>query len=629
MAAATGLLRRHWLFALLMAGGAALRLVTQLAYRPALLVWDSLSYVKSALMLRPHPVRPLGYPLFVRLLSDEGGLGVVAAVQHVLGLAMALAVYVLLVRRNVRPWVAAVATVPALYDALQLNLEHQILSDVLFQGLMVGGIAALLWRPRPSVAQAGLAGLIFAAAALTRTHGLILILPALLTLLAVRAGLRHAAAMVLLFAGPLAGYAMWFHAHHGSYALTASTNLFLYGRAALVADCDRLTLTQAERQLCPVGERLTAEEYVWNKRSPRFSAKAPPGTTLREMQGGFVDAVLREQPLDYGVSIAVDFLRGFAPSRSSLGGPPIKKWQFQTEYPGYPLIDEAIRQRGGTGASASDGPAGFLVAYQRVAVTPGPILMICLLAGFATALGFGRRRDTGLRAAAFLLASVTVGVLASAAAVIFSWRYQLPQLVLLPATGALAVTSFTRAAPEATEPPHRSTYARMRSRAGRLPMPAPVRRFAVEHHIRITKYFVGSVLSGVVSAITFVATFGPGFLGSKGASLTASATGAIAGYFLNRNWTWGRRGRAHFRKEVVPYWTTVVLTAIAAAVVTGTVNAIVRDMTSDRLIRTLINTVAFVGTYGLSFVLKYGLFHRLFGERPSSDEPAADSARAA
>lgn len=160
-------------------------------------------------------------------------------------------------------------------------------------------------------------------------------------------------------------------------------------------------------------------------------------------------------------------------------------------------------------------------------------------------------------------------------------------------------------------------------------MPKAVRRFAIEHHIRITKYFFGSVLSGLVSAVTFVALFGPGLLGSKGASLTASATGAISGYFLNRNWTWGRRGKAHFRKEVVPYWTTVVLTAIAAAVVTHTVNAFVRDITPDRLIRTVVNTVAFVGTYGVSFVLKYGLFHRLFGDhRDPEQEAAADNARA-
>ena len=161
-------------------------------------------------------------------------------------------------------------------------------------------------------------------------------------------------------------------------------------------------------------------------------------------------------------------------------------------------------------------------------------------------------------------------------------------------------------------------------------MPAPVRRFAVEHHIRITKYFFGSVLSGIISAVTFMAMFGPGFLGSKGASLTASATGAISGYFLNRHWTWGRRGRAHFRTELMPYWTTVVLTAIAAALVTHAVNAYVRGITDDRLIRTLVNTVAFVGTYGVSFVLKYAVFHRLFGEKILGPEEApADDVRAA
>src|SRR5205814_5450973 len=105
-------------------------------------------------------------------------------------------------------------------------------------------------------------------------------------------------------------------------------------------------------------------------------------------------------------------------------------------------------------------------------------------------------------------------------------------------------------------------------------------------------------------------TFGVGLLGSKGASLTASATGALANYFLNRNWTWGRRGRADVRRELIPYWRTVVLSAIVAAAVTGGVNALLRHLHADRPVRTLVNTIAFVGTYGVLFLVKYRLFDR-------------------
>lgn len=139
-----------------------------------------------------------------------------------------------------------------------------------------------------------------------------------------------------------------------------------------------------------------------------------------------------------------------------------------------------------------------------------------------------------------------------------------------------------------------------------------IRRAYDEHGIRMAKYLTGSVIAMVVSTVTFAATFGPGVLGSKGASLAASTTGAVANYFLNRRWAWGLRGRANVRRELLPYWTTVIVIAVVAAIVTGSVNAIVREYTDHRGVRTMVNTAAFLGTYGVSFTVKYGIFNRLF-----------------
>ncbi len=154
---------------------------------------------------------------------------------------------------------------------------------------------------------------------------------------------------------------------------------------------------------------------------------------------------------------------------------------------------------------------------------------------------------------------------------------------------------------------------------GTRPLRARASRIITVKFERKAKYLVGSILASVVSSLTFVAMFGPGLLGAKGSSLVASATGAVAAYFLRRRWAWGRRGRANFRAEVVPYWTTVAVTAIAAAVVIDFVNAIVRDATADRFVRTTVNTMAFIGTYAATFVFKYRVFDRLF-TRGQNDE---------
>ena len=70
----------------------------------------------------------------------------VAAVQHLLGLAMAVVIYLLLLRRGAPRWLAALAMAPVLLDAYQLQIEQTIMPDTWFEALIVAGLAILLWR---------------------------------------------------------------------------------------------------------------------------------------------------------------------------------------------------------------------------------------------------------------------------------------------------------------------------------------------------------------------------------------------------------------------------------------------------------------------------------------------------
>lgn len=618
---------RHWPFLVLLAVGAVLRVVTLLAYRPALLFYDSTRYLENAAELAPQ-FRPAGYPVFLRLLPLEYGLVVVPVAQHLIGLGMGVLIYVLLQRLGARRWLATLATAPVLLDSFQLNLEQQILSEVLFQLLLLGGTALLVWRRRPGIALASLAGLFLAAAVLTRTNALLAIVPAVLAVLFLKAGLRSLIALVTLFVLPLGGYAFWFHSVNGSYALSGGTGRFLYARVATFVDCRQLSLPAPQRALCPpqpLAERYSPNRYMWSEAlSPYYLLDPPPGRTRKQVANAFSQRVIRDQPLAFTRAVVADFLRGFALSRTSrLGDPPVDNWRFQPTYPVFRRDTAAVVAAYGDGAPVADRRlAAFLQAYQRFGNTPGPLLFAALLAGFAASLGSRRLGDPRLRTAAFLFPAVAVAVLLSAAVPVFSWRYQLPQLVLLPPAAALALTAVSRSAATRGEEAHTAPSAGLAGISawvGRVPLPVPLRRLAADHSVRITKYFLGSVIAGLITVVTFVATFGPGLLGSKGASLTASAVGAVANYFLNRNWAWGRRGRAQLRAEIIPYWLTVIATAVAVTIVTSTVNAIVLGITADRGIRTVVNATAFVSTYAALFLLKYVVFDRLFDDRRRPD----------
>lgn len=477
-----GVARKHWLFLLLFGAGTALRGVAFFAYQPALL--NSVEYLSLSEDLRPGTVHPVGYPTLLWLLPLDGGLTLVPLVQHLLGLAIAVLIYAVLLRLGVGRWLAALAAAPVLLDAYQLNIEEYVSPEVLFELLLVVGCVLLLWQRNLSATFAGLAGATLAAAALTRPIGVLVIVPALLTVSFRRPQFRSALALLALFVIPLAGYAAWVDSVHGVYGLTSSTGRHLYGRVAAFADCSELSLPAQERVLCPkqpVGERPPVDELVWGSSSPIAQVDAPDRDTKAGVAEDFARRVIRHQPLDYLRAVGSDVLRGFAPTRGlapgEFGAPP---WQFHLTYPIFfkssvcspKSIREAERElkrvdpglvssratdcvartrrmyrtiRGyGDGPSVDRSLAVLLRRYQHVGYAPGPLLAAGLLVGFAAALGLGRARRSGLRSAAFLFSGAAVAVcLGSNLAAVFAWRYQLPQLVLIPPALAVGLTALT------------------------------------------------------------------------------------------------------------------------------------------------------------------------------------------
>ncbi|MCU1656360.1 MAG: hypothetical protein JWO57_1016 [Pseudonocardiales bacterium] len=146
------------------------------------------------------------------------------------------------------------------------------------------------------------------------------------------------------------------------------------------------------------------------------------------------------------------------------------------------------------------------------------------------------------------------------------------------------------------------------------------------HWLRLSRYAIGSLICFGVSEVVFVALFGAHVLGARGASVTASVAGVPPGYFLNRTWTWGRRGRSDFRREVLPYWLTALVSTALAAVVTGWVNGAFAS--EARETRTLINALSYMTIYGVIFAAKYVLFQKWLFVRPAltAAEPAPASA---
>ena len=99
--------------------------------------------------LEPFPDRVVGYGAFLGPALLTTDTWAIAGVQHLLGLLTAVLGYALLRRWGVSGRIATLAMLPVLFDAMQLLLEHSILTDVLFDLVLLAGIAALAWRRTP------------------------------------------------------------------------------------------------------------------------------------------------------------------------------------------------------------------------------------------------------------------------------------------------------------------------------------------------------------------------------------------------------------------------------------------------------------------------------------------------
>jgi len=459
---AAAALRRHWLAAVLLAGGLVLRVLAQFAYRPVLFYIDTTRYLYND----APGMDPVGYKGPLRAIVAVANFNTVAAVQHLLGLAMAVVLYLLLLRRGSPRWLAALAMAPLLLDAYQVQIEQTLMPDTWFEALIVAGLAILLWRPAPGWRAVVAGGVVLGTSAIFAQVGEALLLPAVIYLLAVGGGWRRflgrAAALCAAFALPILAYSTVNYLAAGDFFLSHTGVTSVYGRMAAAADCTTLRLPQAERGLCP-----TRAQQAKGPDSLEFDQDSPvqpyyaglPRDTVNTLITDFNHRVLAQQPLRVLRAYARDAVRPFALTRDgSPGVTAISRWQFQTYYPYFAphasrqVIDSSVDRFGGGRPAVWVPAATFLRAYQlHGGYTPGPLFALCALAGLAGSVSLLVRRRAGQAArepalACLLFFTSGASVLLVSDVFEFSWRYLLPALVTLVPAGALGIAILLRAA---------------------------------------------------------------------------------------------------------------------------------------------------------------------------------------
>jgi Dolichyl-phosphate-mannose-protein mannosyltransferase len=471
LAGLPALLRRHWLFAAALGLAVVPRVIVMMAFAPAALFkLDTYDYLWGATHLAPNPVNPSGYSIFLWLLWPFHSLVLIAALQHLMGLGIAVMIYAVLRRRGVSGWLATLAAVPVLFDPAQFLLEQLIMADILAMFLMIAAFAVLFMRKSPSAWRSVSATLLMGASAVVRPDALPLIFLMAGYLLVRRLGWRQAGMALTAGLLPVAGYVAWFAAASGTIGLTSSDGLFLWSRTMSFANCAKIKPPPDLRALCPGRQPLAAvaartattaatlgrflpREYLWDHRAWQWQPPAPglvpdtaaftPADNARARD--FAIRAIEAQPLAYAQVVAAGVSKAFTTSDTL---------HFPGTQPAPIYLTAANRRymlaavRGYVGTTAGIGPylgvdlgthveqpyAILVQRYQDRIHLPGPVFGLIFVIGLAGIL-VPRTRTA---AAALLWASAAVIMILPVAEHEFAYRYVIPAVPLGCLAAALA-----------------------------------------------------------------------------------------------------------------------------------------------------------------------------------------------
>lgn len=131
--------------------------------------------------------------------------------------------------------------------------------------------------------------------------------------------------------------------------------------------------------------------------------------------------------------------------------------------------------------------------------------------------------------------------------------------------------------------------------------------------VKLLRFGTNAIVATICSQATFLLCYGVVGTSTTVASVLAWFAGAIPNYWMNRTWTWGRRGRPSIRRELVPYAAIVLGTLLLAVLATGTVAHLLDGTSVSHATRTLLVTGTYFLVYAVMFVFRFLLFDRLFG----------------
>ena len=130
---------------------------------------------------------------------------------------------------------------------------------------------------------------------------------------------------------------------------------------------------------------------------------------------------------------------------------------------------------------------------------------------------------------------------------------------------------------------------------------------------KIFRYSMVSVISTAVSLFVILIVYGVLHVWSEVPSTVfGNVVATFPSYWLNRKWAWGKHGRSHFLREVVPFWTAAAAGIAFSIIWAALARHYAIKYQLDHFETTVLVLAANVMSFAIFWVLKLMLFNRMF-----------------
>jgi putative flippase GtrA len=138
---------------------------------------------------------------------------------------------------------------------------------------------------------------------------------------------------------------------------------------------------------------------------------------------------------------------------------------------------------------------------------------------------------------------------------------------------------------------------------------------------KLFRYSVASAVAVVVSLSLEVFFNGVIGLSAWVSATLATAIAAVPNYEMNRKWAWGKTGRSHLWREVLPFWGLAFLGWATSTVSVYFMETYAKHHHFHHLLQTATVAIVYVGAFGVLWIAKFVIFNKVLFVHHLEDLP--------